>query len=90
MTWLRHTCGQCRFCLSERENLCDAPQFHGYTRDGGYAEYVVADASYCFRIPEAYDDEHAAPLLCAGFIGFRTLRPAGDAQRIGMTRAFLI
>ncbi|TPQ32874.1 zinc-dependent alcohol dehydrogenase family protein [Cupriavidus pinatubonensis] len=82
--WLGHTCGQCRFCLSGRENLCDAPQFHGYTRDGGYAEYVVADASYCFRIPETYDDEHAAPLLCAGLIGFRTLRSAGDAQRIGI------
>ncbi len=84
MPWLGHTCGQCSYCLSGRENLCDAPQFHGYTRDGGYAEYVVADASYCFHIPDAYDDEHAAPLLCAGLIGFRTLHSAGDAQRIGI------
>ncbi len=82
--WLGHTCGQCSYCLSGRENLCDAPQFHGYTRDGGYAEYVVADASYCFHIPDTYDDEHAAPLLCAGLIGFRTLHSAGDAQRIGI------
>jgi len=82
--WLAHTCGQCRFCTSGRENLCDAPLFHGYTRDGGYAEYVVADADYCFAIPDAYDDEHAAPLLCAGLIGYRTLRKAGDARRIGL------
>ncbi|MBU69944.1 MAG: alcohol dehydrogenase [Cupriavidus sp.] len=82
--WLAHTCGQCRFCISGRENLCDAPLFHGYTRDGGYAEYVVADADYCFAIPDAYDDEHAAPLLCAGLIGYRTLRKAGDARRIGL------
>nr|WP_315594666.1 zinc-dependent alcohol dehydrogenase family protein [uncultured Cupriavidus sp.] len=82
--WLGHTCGHCRFCLNGRENLCDTPQFHGYTRDGGYAEYVVADASYCFPIPALYDDEHAAPLLCAGLIGFRTLRMAGEAQRIGI------
>jgi propanol-preferring alcohol dehydrogenase len=82
--WLGHTCGQCRFCLSGRENLCDTPQFHGYTRDGGYAEYVVADASYCFHLPASYDDEHAAPLLCAGLIGFRTLRMAGNAERIGI------
>lgn len=82
--WLGHTCGRCAYCLSGRENLCDTPQFHGYTRDGGYAEYVVADARYCFQIPDAYDDEHAAPLLCAGLIGFRTLRMAGDARRIGI------
>ncbi|WP_244787871.1 zinc-dependent alcohol dehydrogenase family protein [Cupriavidus pauculus] len=82
--WLAHTCGQCRFCASGRENLCDAPLFHGYTRDGGYAEYVVADADYCFAIPDTYDDEHAAPLLCAGLIGYRTLRKAGDARRIGL------
>ena len=82
--WLGHTCGHCRFCLSGRENLCDEPLFHGYTRDGGYAEYVVADADYCFPIPDAYDDEHAAPLLCAGLIGYRTLRMAGDARCLGI------
>lgn len=72
--WLGHTCGHCSYCLRHQENLCDTPQFTGYTRDGGYAEYVVADSSYCFRIPPTYDDEHAAPLLCAGLIGYRTLR----------------
>ncbi|WP_061958560.1 zinc-dependent alcohol dehydrogenase family protein [Cupriavidus pauculus] len=82
--WLGHTCGQCRFCQSGRENLCDTPLFHGYTRDGGYAEFVIADADYCFDIPEGYDDEHAAPLLCAGLIGYRTLRMAGEAHRIGI------
>jgi len=82
--WLGHTCGQCRYCQAQHENLCDAPSFTGYTRDGGYAEYVVADSRYCFRIPPGYDDEHAAPLLCAGLIGYRTLRMAGDARRIGI------
>jgi len=82
--WLGHTCGQCSFCLRQHENLCDAPQFTGYTRDGGYAEYLIADSRYCFRIPDSYDDEHAAPLLCAGLIGYRTLRMAGDARRIGI------
>lgn len=85
--WLGHTCGHCRYCLRHHENLCDAPLFTGYTRDGGYAEYVVADSKYCFGIPPAYDDEHAAPLLCAGLIGYRTLRmagPAADARRLGI------
>ncbi|WP_081651375.1 zinc-dependent alcohol dehydrogenase family protein [Cupriavidus sp. WS] len=82
--WLGRTCGHCPFCAAHRENLCDAPQFTGYTRDGGYAEYVVADSRYCFRIPDGYDDEHAAPLLCAGLIGYRTLRMAGAARRIGI------
>lgn len=82
--WLGHTCGHCGYCLAGRENLCDTPLFHGYTRDGGYAEYVVADAAYCFRIPDRYDDEHAAPLLCAGLIGYRALRMAGDARRVGI------
>ncbi|WP_454767167.1 zinc-dependent alcohol dehydrogenase family protein [Cupriavidus campinensis] len=82
--WLGHTCGHCAYCLSQRENLCDNPLFHGYTLDGGYAEYVVADSQYCFRLPDGYDDEHAAPLLCAGLIGYRTLRMAGDAQRLGI------
>jgi propanol-preferring alcohol dehydrogenase len=66
------------------ENLCDAPQFTGYDRDGGYAEYVVADTDYVFALPAAFDDAHAAPLLCAGLIGYRALRLAGDAQRLGI------
>lgn len=82
--WLGWTCGACLFCLHGQENLCDRPGFTGYTRDGGYAEYVVCDARYCLPIPERYDDAHAAPLLCAGLIGFRTLRMAGDARRIGI------
>ena len=82
--WLGWTCGACPFCLHGQENLCDRPGFTGYTRDGGYAEYVVCDARYCLPIPERYDDAHAAPLLCAGLIGFRTLRMAGDARRIGI------
>ena len=82
--WLGWTCGACPFCLSGHENLCDHPAFTGYTRDGGYAEYVVCDARYCLPIPEPYDDAHAAPLLCAGLIGYRTLRMAGDVRRIGI------
>lgn len=82
--WLGHTCGHCQYCFDGRENLCDAPAFHGYTRDGGYAEYVIAESEYCFRIPEAYDDIEAAPLLCAGLIGYRTLRMAGSARRVGI------
>ncbi|MGM3276323.1 zinc-dependent alcohol dehydrogenase family protein [Ralstonia sp. 24A2] len=82
--WLGWTCGACPFCLSGHENLCDHPAFTGYTRDGGYAEYVVCDARYCLPIPEQYDDAHAAPLLCAGLIGYRTLGMAGDARRIGI------
>jgi len=82
--WLGWTCGACLFCLHGQENLCDRPGFTGYTRDGGYAEYVICDARYCLPIPERYDDAHAAPLLCAGLIGFRTLRMAGDARRIGI------
>lgn len=82
--WLGWTCGVCPFCLHGQENLCDRPAFTGYTRDGGYAEYVVCDARYCLPIPERYDDAHAAPLLCAGLIGFRTLRMAGDARRVGI------
>ncbi|WP_322050546.1 zinc-dependent alcohol dehydrogenase family protein [Paraburkholderia bannensis] len=82
--WLGHTCGHCRFCLAGRENLCDAPAFTGYTRDGGYAERVVADAHYCFHLPRQYSDVQAAPLLCAGLIGYRTLVLAGDAARIGI------
>jgi propanol-preferring alcohol dehydrogenase len=81
--WLGRTCGACRFCRSERENLCDAPLFTGYTRDGGYAEYAVADARYCFPLPEG-DPVAQAPLLCAGLIGFRAYRIAGEGKRLGL------
>ncbi|MFM0669832.1 zinc-dependent alcohol dehydrogenase family protein [Paraburkholderia sediminicola] len=82
--WVGRTCGHCRYCLSERENLCDDPGFTGYTLDGGYAERTVADSRYCFHLPAQYSDIEAAPLLCAGLIGYRTLSMAGDAQRIGI------
>ncbi|HXH64614.1 MAG TPA: zinc-dependent alcohol dehydrogenase family protein [Mariprofundaceae bacterium] len=82
--WLGHTCGHCRFCTSGHENLCDEAGFTGYTIDGGYAEYTVADARYCFPIPQGYADAEAAPLLCAGLIGYRSLLAAGDAARIGI------
>lgn len=82
--WLAHTCGTCPYCRSGRENLCDAPGFTGWTRDGGYAELVVADAAYAFPLPDAYDDIAAAPLLCAGLIGWRTLKLAGEARRLGI------
>lgn len=82
--WLGHTCGVCDYCRMQRENLCDAPQFTGYDRDGGYAEYAVADANYVFALPDGFDDAHVAPLLCAGLIGYRALRLAGDARRLGI------
>ena len=82
--WLRYTCGRCRFCLSARENLCDAARFTGYHLDGGYAEHVVADQRYCFPIPPGYDDVSAAPLLCAGLIGYRSLVLAGEGDRLGI------
>jgi propanol-preferring alcohol dehydrogenase len=82
--WLGHTCGHCRFCANGRENLCDAPGFTGYTIDGGYATRTVADARYCFHLPRQYSDVEAAPLLCAGLIGYRSLAMAGDASRIGI------
>jgi len=82
--WLGWTCGECRYCLAERENLCDRARFTGYDLDGGYAELVVADERFCFRVPDAYADEQAAPLLCAGLIGYRSLRLAGDAESIGL------
>jgi propanol-preferring alcohol dehydrogenase len=82
--WLGWTCGVCRWCTSERENLCDTARFTGYTVDGGYAEYAVADARYCFPLPETYSAEEAAPLLCAGLIGFRAYRMIGDARRLGV------
>jgi alcohol dehydrogenase, propanol-preferring len=82
--WLGWTDGTCRYCRSGRENLCDAARFTGYTVDGGYAELAVADERFCFRIPEGYPDLQAAPLLCAGLIGYRSLRLAGDGERIGL------
>ena len=82
--WLGWTCGECRFCLAGAENLCDRARFTGYDVDGGYAELAVADERYCFPIPEFYADEQAAPLLCAGLIGFRSLRLAGEPERIGL------
>jgi len=82
--WLGYTCGQCRYCRAGHENLCDRARFTGYHLDGGYAEYVVADARYCFPLPEAYSDAQAAPLLCAGLIGYRALSMAGDARRLGI------
>ncbi len=83
--WLGRTCRRCRFCRSGRENLCDAPGFTGYTLDGGYAEYAAAEARYCFAIPEGYGDADAAPLLCAGLIGYRTYTMAGEgAETIGI------
>jgi propanol-preferring alcohol dehydrogenase len=82
--WLGSTCGKCRYCRSGHENLCDHAQFTGYTRDGGFAEYLVADHRYCFPIPDSYSDTNAAPLMCAGLIGFRSLSAAGDAKRLGI------
>ena len=82
--WLGHTCGHCAYCASARENLCDDPLFTGYTRDGGYATHAIADASYCFPLPETTDSTELAPLLCAGLIGWRTLKLAGPAQNIGI------
>lgn len=83
--WLGHTCGACIHCRNGRENLCDRALFTGYTLDGGYAQYAVADRRYCFRIPEGFDDEKVAPLLCAGLIGYRSYRMAGDdAKRLGV------
>jgi alcohol dehydrogenase, propanol-preferring len=82
--WLGWTCGECRYCLSGRENLCDRARFTGYDLDGGYAEVAVADQRYCFSVPEGYSDLEAAPLLCAGLIGYRALRLCGEhAERIG-------
>jgi len=81
--WLGWTCGVCRYCLSGCENLCDRARFSGYDVDGGYAELAVADERFCFPIPAGYPDEQAAPLLCAGLIGYRALRLLGDAERIG-------
>jgi alcohol dehydrogenase, propanol-preferring len=82
--WLAHTCGHCRYCRSGRENLCPDARFTGYDIDGGYAEQVLADAGYVFQLPEQYSDIEAAPLLCAGLIGYRSYRMAGDARRVGL------
>ena len=82
--WLGWTDGNCAYCRSRRENLCDNARFTGYTIDGGYAEFTVADARYCFHLPERYDDVEVAPLLCAGLIGYRSYRKTGDARRLGI------
>ena len=82
--WLGWTCGACSYCVSGRENLCDRARFTGYQIDGGYAEYTVANERFCFPVPAVYTDVEAAPLLCAGLIGFRALRLAGDASRLGL------
>ncbi len=82
--WLGWTCGECRYCVSGRENLCERAIFTGYTADGGYAERVVADERYCVDVPDSYADVDAAPLLCAGLIGYRALRMTEDAERLGL------
>jgi propanol-preferring alcohol dehydrogenase len=82
--WLGWTDGDCTYCRSNRENLCDNARFTGYTIDGGYAEFTVADARYCFHLPESYDDVAVAPLLCAGLIGYRSYRKTGNARRLGI------
>src|SRR6266545_3692160 len=82
--WLGWTCGQCAYCENGQENLCDQAKFTGYTLDGGYAEYTVADQRFCFSIPDSYSDAEAAPLLCAGLIGYRSLVKAGNGKRIGI------
>lgn len=82
--WLGWTCGECEYCLSGQENLCDAARFTGYTLDGGYAEFTVADQRYCFALPDPLPAAELAPLLCAGLIGYRALAMAGDARRVGI------
>jgi propanol-preferring alcohol dehydrogenase len=82
--WLGWSCGHCDFCRSDRENLCPHARYTGYQLDGGYAEFAAADASFCFEIPAKYDDVHAAPLLCAGLIGYRAYRMAGPCTRLGI------
>ncbi len=82
--WLGYTCGECEFCRRGEENLCDFAKFTGYQIDGGFAEYTVADARFCFPLPEAYSDAHAAPLLCAGLIGYRSLKMAGQGKALGI------
>src|SRR5207248_5686685 len=82
--WLGWACGECKFCRSGRENLCDRAQFTGYNIDGGYAEFALADARYCFHLPNQYNDVEVAPLLCAGMLGYRSYRKTGDARRLGI------
>src|SRR5213080_3002265 len=82
--WLGWTDGECVYCRSNRENLCDRARFTGYTIDGGYGEFVVADARFCFHLPDQYDDVDIAPLLCAGMLGYRSYRKTGDARRLGI------
>jgi propanol-preferring alcohol dehydrogenase len=82
--WLGWSCGACEYCASGRENLCPRARYTGYQIDGGYADFAVADASFCFPIPDSYDDTHAAPLMCAGLIGYRAYRMAGSGARIGI------
>ena len=82
--WLAWTCGECRWCKRGQENLCDEARFHGYTQDGGFASYALVDARYCFPLPDGYSDAEVAPLLCAGLIGYRSLRRCGDAERLGI------
>ena len=82
--WVGWTCGECRFCRSGRENLCDRARFTGYQLDGGYAAFAAADARFCLAVPDGYADLQAAPLLCAGAIGYRSLRMAGEAERLGL------
>jgi propanol-preferring alcohol dehydrogenase len=82
--WLGWTCGECEYCVSDRENLCERARFTGYTIDGGYAEFTIADARFAFSLPGTFDDVGAAPLLCAGLIGYRSLRKTGDANRLGL------
>ncbi|HWH90556.1 MAG TPA: zinc-dependent alcohol dehydrogenase family protein [Candidatus Binatia bacterium] len=82
--WLGWTDGECAYCRSNRENLCDRARFTGYTIDGGYAEFTVADARFCFHLPDRYNDVEVAPLLCAGLIGYRSYRKTGDARRLGI------
>lgn len=82
--WLGHTCGVCKFCKKDMENLCDNPKFTGYTIDGGFAEYTLSDERFCFPIPDTYSDLEAAPLLCAGLIGYRSFVMTGEAERVGL------
>jgi alcohol dehydrogenase, propanol-preferring len=82
--WLGHTCGACRYCLAGQENLCDSARFTGHTIDGGFAEYTVADSRFCFPLPAAFSDLELAPWLCAGLIGYRALRAAGEGKRVGI------
>jgi alcohol dehydrogenase, propanol-preferring len=82
--WLGWTCGECRYCRTRRENLCERARFTGYQLDGGFAERAVADERFCFPVPEGYPDLQAAPLLCAGLVGYRSLRLAGDGERLGL------